>query len=220
MVQDYNNRQLTHRTDKFPALSGLAREFAYLLDDEYVAELWRKDLVRGLCWKWSSNLTRKQSADHYGPSWSWAKMNVPITYGLIREDRVFASRIKGGEFIHIPVDSRFVDPEILHVSVIPEGRDPHGTLVSGKIYLRGQLLRLQRSKVGDYSIDSESLPITFDHLPQPPVDLDVLSLGRTNVGLVLRIFEEGSREYTRVGVVAPTEWGWFEDIEFNTLTLV
>ncbi|KAG4028832.1 hypothetical protein MFRU_019g01190 [Monilinia fructicola] len=220
MVQDYNNRQLTNRTDKFPALSGLAFEFAYLLDDEYVAGLWRKDLVRGLCWKWSSNLTRKQSAYHYGPSWSWAKMNVPITYGLIREDRVFVSRIKGGEFIHIPVDSRFVDPEILHVSVIPEGRDPHGTLVSGRIYLRGQLLLLQRSKVGDYSIDSESLPITFDHLPQPPVDLYLLSLGRTNVGLVLRIFEEGSREYSRVGVVAPTEWEWFKDIEFNTLTLV
>ncbi|ESZ97871.1 hypothetical protein SBOR_1747 [Sclerotinia borealis F-4128] len=220
MVQDYNNRQLTHRTDKFPALSGLAFEFAYLLDDEYLAGLWRKDLVRGLCWKWSSNSAKKQSADHYGPSWSWAKMNVPITYGLIREDRVFASRTIGVQFVHIPVDSRFTDPEILHASIVPEGRDPNGTLVSGRIYLRGQLISLKRSKAGDYSIDGESLPITFDNLPQPPVDLYLLGLGRTNVGLILQVFEESSREYIRVGVVAPTEWEWFENIEFDHLTLV
>ncbi|KAI9641241.1 hypothetical protein NHQ30_010041 [Ciborinia camelliae] len=69
MVQDYNNRQLTvHRTDKFSALSGLALEFAYLLDDKYIAGLSRKGLLRGLCWKWQSDRKRKQSADHNGPS--------------------------------------------------------------------------------------------------------------------------------------------------------
>ncbi|CAD6443154.1 0ff965df-c0aa-415f-8b85-65222d292d4c [Sclerotinia trifoliorum] len=220
MVQDYNSRQLTHRTDKFPALSGLALEFAYLLGDEYVAGLWRKDLVRGLCWKWSSNRTKKQSAIHYGPSWSWAKMDVSITYGLIREDRVFESRTNRGQFVHVPVDSRFSDPEILHVSIIPEGRDPRGTLISGRIYLRGQLLQLRRSKAGDYSINGEPLPITFDHLPQPPVNLYLLSLGPTNVGLVLQVSEESSKEYIRVGVIAPTEWEWFNGIGFEDLTLV
>ncbi|APA14021.1 hypothetical protein SS1G_11161 [Sclerotinia sclerotiorum 1980 UF-70] len=220
MVQDYNSRQLTHRTDKFPALSGLALEFAYLLNDEYAAGLWRKDLLRGLCWKWSSNGARKQSAIHYGPSWSWAKMDVSITYGLIREDRVFESRSERGQFVHVPVDSRFSDPEILHVSIVPEGRDPRGTLISGRIYLRGQLLHLRRSKAGDYSIDGESLRIIFDYLPQPLVNLYLLSLGRTNVGLVLQVFEAGSKEYIRVGVIAPTEWEWFQDIESEDLTLV
>lgn len=133
----------------------------------------RKDLVRGLCWKWSSNSTRNQSADHYGPAWSWAKMNVPITYGLIREDRVFASRSKARRFTHVPVDSRFIDPEILHASMVPEGRDPHGTLISGMIYIRGQLLQLHRSKAGDYSVEGKSLRITYDHLSQPQVDLSI-----------------------------------------------
>ncbi|KAF7940046.1 uncharacterized protein EAE98_000173 [Botrytis deweyae] len=220
MVQDYNNRKLTHRSDKFPALSGLALEFAYLLNDEYVAGLWKKDIVRGLCWKWLSNRARQQSTHNYGPSWSWAKMNVPITYGLLREDRVFESRANRGQFVHVPVDSRIADPEILHVSIVPEGEDPRGTLISGRIYLRGQLLRLQRSKTGDYSIDVESLPIIFDHLPQPPVDLYLMSLGRTNVGLVLQVFEQSSKEYSRVGVIAPTEWEWFKDIKFENITLV
>ncbi|KAM0143873.1 hypothetical protein ACHAP3_001139 [Botrytis cinerea] len=220
MVQDYNNRKLTHRSDKFPALSGLALEFAYLLDDEYVAGLWKKDLIRGLCWKWLSNRARLQSTHNYGPSWSWAKMNVPITYGLLREDRVFESRPNKGKFVHIPVDSRITDPEILHISIVPEGEDPRGTLVSGRIYLRGQIVQLQRSKTGDYSMDLESLPIIFDHLPQPPVDLYLLSLGRTNVGLVLQVFEESSKEYSRVGVIAPTEWEWFKDMQFENITLV
>lgn len=220
MVQDYNSRRLTHRSDKFPALSGLALEFAYLLNDEYVAGLWKKDLVRGLCWKWLSNRARQQSTHNYGPSWSWAKMNVPITYGLLREDRVFESRANRGQFVHVPVDSRIADPEILHISIVPEGEDPRGTLISGRIYLRGQLLQLQRSKTGDYSIDVESLPIVFDHLPQPPVDLYLMSLGRTNVGLVLQVFEQSSMEYNRVGVIAPTEWEWFKDIKFENITLV
>ncbi|KAF7918709.1 uncharacterized protein EAE97_011804 [Botrytis byssoidea] len=220
MVQDYNNRRLTHRSDKFPALSGLALEFAYLLNDEYVAGLWKKDIVRGLCWKWLSNRARQQSTHNYGPSWSWAKMNVPITYGLLREDRVFESRTNRGQFVHVPVDSRIADPEILHISIVPEGEDPRGTLISGRIYLRGQLLQLQRSKTGDYSIDVESLPIIFDHLPQPPVDLYLMSLGRTNVGLVLQVFEHSSKEYNRVGVIAPTEWEWFKDIKFENITLV
>ncbi|THV48837.1 hypothetical protein BGAL_0225g00160 [Botrytis galanthina] len=220
MVQDYNSRRLTHRSDKFPALSGLALEFAYLLNDEYVAGLWKKDLVRGLCWKWLSNRARQQSTHNYGPSWSWAKMNVPITYGLLREDRVFESRANRGQFVHVPVDSRIADPEILHISIVPEGEDPRGTLISGRIYLRGQLLQLQRSKTGDYSIDVESLPIVFDHLPQPPVDLYLMSLGRTNVGLVLQVFEQSSMEYNRVGVIAPTEWEWFKDVKFESITLV
>ncbi|KAI9641240.1 hypothetical protein NHQ30_010040 [Ciborinia camelliae] len=139
-------------------------------------------------------------------------MNVPITCGPIREDRVFESRTKGEDFIHIPVDSRFTDPEIFHVSIIPEGRNPKGTLVSGRIYLRGQQVQLKRSKAGDYSIYGESLEITFDHLPQPPVDLYLLSLG---LGLILEIFEESSKEYSRVGVVAPTEWQWFEDMDLT-----
>ncbi|KAF7943106.1 hypothetical protein EAE96_011049 [Botrytis aclada] len=192
MVQDYNNRKLTHRSDKFPALSGLALEFAYLLNDEYVAGLWKKDVVRGLCWKWLSN--QKIGSANREPN--------------------------RGQFVHVPVDSRITDPEILHISIVPEGNGPRGTLLSGRIYLSGQLLRLHRSKTGDYSIEFESLPIIFDHLPQPPVDLYLMSLGRTNVGLVLQVFEQSSKEYSRVGVIAPTEWEWFKDIKLENITLV
>ncbi|PQE08066.1 heterokaryon incompatibility protein [Rutstroemia sp. NJR-2017a WRK4] len=220
MVQDYAKRELTHRTDKFPALSGLATEFAYLLDDEYVAGLWRKDLLKGLCWKWFSNNARRQSTVNYGPSWSWAKMDIPITYELLREDRIFRRRTNEKEFIHVPLDVRFTDPAFLHVSIIPEGKDPNGTLTMGRIFLSGQVIQPKRSKNGDFMVNAEILKVNFDHLPQPPVDVFLLSLGSTSVGLVLVPLEEGGKEYQRIGLVAPTEWEWFENAKFEEITLV
>ncbi|KAM3076281.1 hypothetical protein ACMFMG_006215 [Clarireedia jacksonii] len=220
MVQDYAIRELTHRTDRFPALSGLATEFAYLLDDEYVAGLWRKDLLKGLCWKWHSNKPRKQSTANYGPSWSWAKMNAPITYELVKEDRMFRRRTNEKEFIHVPLDARFINPTFLHVSIIPEGRDPHGTLTLGRIFLTCQVIQPKRFKNGDFMLNGEVLKVTFDHLPQPPVDIFLLSLGSTNVGLVLVPLEEGGEEYQRIGIVAPTEWEWFKNANFEEITLV
>lgn len=219
MVQDYASRELTHRTDKFPALSGLAREFAYMLDDEYVAGLWRKDLLKGLCWKWSSNRTRPQSTSNYEPSWSWAKMNVPITYELVRDDKIVRQKAHEKESVQISQDSRWIDPIFLHVSIIPEGRDKHGTLISGKIFLEGQILPLERSKAGDIGVNGDFVKLVFDHLPQPPADLFLLSLGSTNVGLVLELAENGIIEYRRVGVLTPIVWEWFENVEFSNVTL-
>lgn len=51
MIEGFSIRKLTVRTDKFPAVSGLAVEYAYLLDDTYVAGIWLGDLLRGLCWR-------------------------------------------------------------------------------------------------------------------------------------------------------------------------
>jgi hypothetical protein len=50
LVQKYSLCRLTYATDLFPALSGLAKAFANLLKDEYIAGLWRNDLLNGLLW--------------------------------------------------------------------------------------------------------------------------------------------------------------------------
>jgi hypothetical protein len=55
MIEGYSARELSVPSDKFAGVSGLASELAYLLGDPYVAGLWRKDLWRGLCWRWKSN---------------------------------------------------------------------------------------------------------------------------------------------------------------------
>ncbi|RFU32957.1 hypothetical protein B7463_g3386, partial [Scytalidium lignicola] len=78
LVSTYTRRSLTYSEDKLPALSGIATEFHRLLNDEYVAGIWRKGLPYGLLWhpllyddeedplkssplkeKWTKRLSRK-----------------------------------------------------------------------------------------------------------------------------------------------------------------
>ncbi|KAE9367171.1 HET-domain-containing protein, partial [Stipitochalara longipes BDJ] len=84
VVHDYSERQLTKQIDKLPALSGLAVAFADALKDTYLAGLWKKDFLWGLCWRaMKSRHVRaesthildsenKQVTEWVAPSWSWA----------------------------------------------------------------------------------------------------------------------------------------------------
>jgi hypothetical protein len=57
LPQKYSSRKLSHQADKLLELSGLAAIFDALLSkleesrskDEYLAGIWRHDLVRGFC---------------------------------------------------------------------------------------------------------------------------------------------------------------------------
>lgn len=47
MVEMYSETEMTYQSVKFPALSVLAREISEFLKDEYIAGLWKTDLLRG-----------------------------------------------------------------------------------------------------------------------------------------------------------------------------
>lgn len=53
IVEKYSQltKNLTYQSDVFPALSGIAKRFAFLADDQYIAGLWRRDLIAGLMWE-------------------------------------------------------------------------------------------------------------------------------------------------------------------------
>jgi hypothetical protein len=51
LVARYSTCELTYRSDTLPAVSGLAKSFQFKLKDEYLAGIWRKDMIRGLLWK-------------------------------------------------------------------------------------------------------------------------------------------------------------------------
>lgn len=54
VLSAYTQRSLTVPSDKLPALSGLASEFARHVGDEYVAGLWRNNLPQDLLWSCGS----------------------------------------------------------------------------------------------------------------------------------------------------------------------
>lgn len=85
LVYAYSMTSLTDPNDKLIAFSGIAKQFATILDDTYVAGLWRRDLEQGLLWcamngglpdgslKWT------RPAVYRAPSWSWASIDGPVS---------------------------------------------------------------------------------------------------------------------------------------------
>ncbi|RSM12127.1 hypothetical protein CEP52_002575 [Fusarium oligoseptatum] len=98
-------RALTFETDRLPALSALAEQMADLLDDEYLAGLWKGDIVRGLLWCCTGKSgTRSKAPEKYvAPSWSWASVRGAVIAadfargfrrGLVVNDYVFPDQFR------------------------------------------------------------------------------------------------------------------------------
>ncbi|KAH7364057.1 heterokaryon incompatibility protein-domain-containing protein [Rhexocercosporidium sp. MPI-PUGE-AT-0058] len=85
-VEDYSLRQLTHASDKLPALSGLAFAIHDPTMGEYLAGIWSKDLGAGLFW--ARHTAREELYNrpflkchkYRAPSWSWASCEGPVNF--------------------------------------------------------------------------------------------------------------------------------------------
>lgn len=69
---DYGDCDPVKASDKLPAMGNIARAFQGILEDEYVAGLWKKSLIEGLCWQ---SLKCKPVNEYRAPSWSWASVD-------------------------------------------------------------------------------------------------------------------------------------------------
>ncbi|KAK8061210.1 heterokaryon incompatibility protein-domain-containing protein [Apiospora hydei] len=88
VVQQFSARDLTKESDKLPALGGLAAYFAVRLlngkDSEYLAGLWREDMVSGFCWTLCTLYVQTplgaRPKSYHAPSWSWAAIDCKIEH--------------------------------------------------------------------------------------------------------------------------------------------
>jgi hypothetical protein len=69
---------LTYPTDKLSGLSGLAKVFMRYLKDDYLAGIWKRDLLRGVLWLAFGEV--KVSPNYRAPSWSWASVDCSLSY--------------------------------------------------------------------------------------------------------------------------------------------
>lgn len=79
MVEHYSRRALTYTTDTLPALSAVAARAAQATGDQYLAGLWRNNILRWLLWRvvrYAGGFNRPEnparSEIYHAPSWSWA----------------------------------------------------------------------------------------------------------------------------------------------------
>ena len=83
-VENYSTRELSFKTDRLPAISAVASVIAEATGDDYLAGLWRKDLL-GLRWLARDNFDSISAAprpnqEYIAPTWSWASLPRAVWY--------------------------------------------------------------------------------------------------------------------------------------------
>jgi hypothetical protein len=136
IVFEYLQRSLTYKSDFLPALSGVVTRLQEFGAGEYLAGLWKVNLVYELLWGFwkcpsgESGFIRSQP--YRAPTWSWASLQRSSTgeKGYV-DFRDFRYRQSG----NLQALSR-----ILHASCSPSGHDRNGAVRSGEIHIEGKLL--------------------------------------------------------------------------------
>lgn len=85
-VEEFTRRRLSFESDKLPAILGIAKQYSAYDAGDYVAGLWKSDLINGLLWRpynglevrvWQSLTKSKQWR---APTWSWAAYEGGVEY--------------------------------------------------------------------------------------------------------------------------------------------
>lgn len=140
MVEDFTSLKLSQEEDRLPALSGLAQQYQPRLKSEYLAGIWRKNLVDYLIWYAypafgieAPRYRTKRPGKWRAPSWSWASVEGPISFsrgcGGAR-----GGREKEAEILAVSSNSWI---EIISTECIPSSVDPTGTVSNGRLVING-----------------------------------------------------------------------------------
>jgi hypothetical protein len=134
LVKEYSPRQFTCIQDRLVAVSGLAKQFGSIIkDDQYVAGLWKRDLLRGLLWhvRGAKLIPSKKTDGNLVPgipSWSWASVaNELIVNDHARQDGLRSFAV---------IDDVLVD--------LVDGQNPFGAVRSGRITITGPVFLFSR----------------------------------------------------------------------------
>ncbi|OQV03642.1 hypothetical protein CLAIMM_08660 [Cladophialophora immunda] len=217
LIEEYTSRNLTRDQDKLPALSGVASTVGSLTGDDYLAGLWRNDLLQNLSWSVETFEPTHQCSDpahdaamppatksevkfppqYRAPSWSWANLDGKVNFHPLNHKNLRARCV------------------CAHVDIA--GRDRYGRVKKGWITLEAPLYLLQAaesdtkySKLHPFSTEVDFVVAgdttkaalhgrgfaTFDDKPHFPSFALMLDDQR---GLVLKAREPW--EFVRIGTV-------------------
>lgn len=80
MAENYATTDFTYKTDRLPALAGVAGRMPKQAFGNYVAGLWTGELVSELLWRRSYNVKRFRDKPYVAPTFAWASGSGPITW--------------------------------------------------------------------------------------------------------------------------------------------
>ncbi|KAH0536321.1 hypothetical protein FGG08_006794 [Glutinoglossum americanum] len=136
LIEEYTQRRFKYISDRLVAISGLAQIFGNAIrSHEYVAGLWKPDLIRGLIWHTNgAKLIPRQSADNMRafnnafPSWSWAS----VGYEVVKNSQKNNNNFQALSLV-----------EDVQVDLVDQ-LNPFGAVKSGSVTITGPLKKAPR----------------------------------------------------------------------------
>jgi hypothetical protein len=136
IIEEYTQRRFKDISDRLVAISGLAKIFGNTIrSHEYVAGLWKPDLIRGLIWHTNgAKLIPRQSTDNMRafnntfPSWSW----VSVGYEAVKNSQKDNNSFQALSLI-----------EDVQINLFNQ-HDPFGAVESGSVTITGPLKKVPR----------------------------------------------------------------------------
>jgi len=116
LVEAYSKRHLTYKSDKLPAVAGLAAAMSHALQvsgnqDTYLAGIWKQDLVKSLLWSRNAydGCSLSRTLDYRAPSWCWSAFDGAggIRYSLELVGRRMESQCS---IVDVAVQNRDTQP--------------------------------------------------------------------------------------------------------------
>jgi hypothetical protein len=152
IIHKYSRCNLSFPTkDKLVAISGIAKNYG--IEGDYLAGLWRQDLLLQLTWRAFTGEGRtfngaERPLQYQAPSWSWASINREVKYSWRESTSTRIQQIA----------------RIISTNVEPVSEDKFGQVSRGQLRIQGSLARF-----GYY-------PRLTDHIPNK---WEAFYLGRT-----------------------------------------
>ncbi|XDG08374.1 hypothetical protein ABKA04_007989 [Annulohypoxylon sp. FPYF3050] len=166
VVQYYQPRKLSDGSDKLRALSGLAQIYAAETKDTYLAGLWKRSLIRDLCWfnrrndfTWGIHgpmAVGNRAAKRRAPSWSWASIDTP--------DRVTSYFWSPGYHLLYPIIPKGSQRHVCTVQNVicpPKTSDATGEVGECSIELKVKLISATLSAFTPKQLPKKQIPWTI-----------------------------------------------------------
>ena len=213
IVCEYFKTHLSIRSDRLPAIAGIAKHFGEARGWTYLAGLWQEDLMAGLMWVMNRGCAENRITPHELPSWSWASVTGSIFFN--RPDDLLV-KVISSEVILGP--NPFGVPKF--AELVLEGPCIPAALLHGPDVMNASDNDTLDSRLGDYAVslkvDDSSLHVSCDYLftepggdyipsGTPAIFLATMHSGRRLLGLVLLPVDPLETRYERIGVASTTK---------------
>uniref|UniRef100_L2GDG3 Heterokaryon incompatibility domain-containing protein n=1 Tax=Colletotrichum fructicola (strain Nara gc5) TaxID=1213859 RepID=L2GDG3_COLFN len=204
LVDMYCTRKVTYQSDRLPAISAIAQEFAVALKDKYICGIWKSDLPSGLLWSsqfaQSDNknpVRRPGPVERPKPTWSWSAYDDDVTW-----INTHLEKQKDPDFEILSHDIQLVSADA-----------PFGEVKKGELRVRGLIIGIPlpttsaENGIPVIIVEGMEMPAVIDYPDDPRLQqnsrskLSALIVVQTGWSILegIIVAEEENNRWSRVG---------------------